>query len=166
MRSFPRVECKDCPKGLEMCHNRPCWGSVEEFAAIIDQGHAHELMLDYWSSDSLVGHEIKVLCGANNGHGGGHAGLSPKGTCALLVDGKCSINAIKPSEGAWACCKDSESKFDTQHKWKKELALDWDSPKGRALVKKWKAIVGLKGERPVPGLADEMEAMLNILGIK
>jgi hypothetical protein len=32
------MECKGCEKGISMCHHRPCFGTPEDFEAIIDAG--------------------------------------------------------------------------------------------------------------------------------
>lgn len=42
------MECTGCKEGVSMCHNRPCFGSPEEFDKIIDAGFADKLRIDYW----------------------------------------------------------------------------------------------------------------------
>lgn len=42
------MECTGCSKGISMCHNRPCFGSPEEFDKIIDAGYADKLRIDHW----------------------------------------------------------------------------------------------------------------------
>lgn len=43
------MECTGCSNGVAMCHNRPCFGSPEEFEKIIDAGFADKLRIDYWT---------------------------------------------------------------------------------------------------------------------
>lgn len=42
------MECTGCKQGVSMCHNRPCFGSPEEFDKIIDAGFADKLRIDHW----------------------------------------------------------------------------------------------------------------------
>ncbi len=42
------MECTGCKEGVAMCHNRPCFGSPEEFDKIIDAGFADKLRIDHW----------------------------------------------------------------------------------------------------------------------
>ena len=42
------MECTGCSKGVAMCHNRPCFGTPEEFSKIIDAGYANKLRIDHW----------------------------------------------------------------------------------------------------------------------
>lgn len=42
------MECTGCEMGIKMCHNRPCFGSPEEFDKIIDAGYADKLRIDYY----------------------------------------------------------------------------------------------------------------------
>jgi hypothetical protein len=43
------MECTGCKQGVSMCHNRPCFGSPEEFDKIIDAGYADKLRIDHWT---------------------------------------------------------------------------------------------------------------------
>lgn len=53
------MECTGCEKGVSMCHNRPCFGSPEEFDKIIDAGFADKLRIDYWAG-SPASSKIKI----------------------------------------------------------------------------------------------------------
>ena len=43
------MDCTGCSNGINMCHNRPCAGTPEEFDKIIDAGYADKLRIDYWT---------------------------------------------------------------------------------------------------------------------
>lgn len=141
--TYRKIECKGCIEGIGFCKNRPCWGTVKDFEKIIDAGHAHSLMLDFWGSDATISHNVEVLCGAIEGNQGKHVPFNAKGACVFLKDDLCSIHEIKPSEGAADCCKNPHGRI------RPELAKDWDSDSGRALVKRWRDIVGLHTERDI-----------------
>jgi len=53
------MDCTGCVNGINMCHNRPCAGTPEEFDKIIDAGYANKLRIDYWTG-SPEGSRIKL----------------------------------------------------------------------------------------------------------
>ena len=130
-----RIDCPNCVEGIKMCHRRPCWGTVEDFQRIIEQGHANKLMLDFYGTP---GEEVHILSGANNNRQGSHAPFNPIGTCIFLDDNKCSIHDIKPYGGAVSCCKQSDKEVRDIVK---HCIDSWRTPEGEALVKEWKRIV-------------------------
>ena len=142
-------ECLGCEKGISMCFNRPCWGTVEDFEKIIDEGHSDKLMLDYWigrgDREDIEGHpffgnpfkeDVFILCGAIKGFEGKKAPFSlfKKGGCTFLTEeNKCSIHHIKPIEGKYACCKSEDNKGRDL---RLSLVRMWDTEKGKELIKR------------------------------
>lgn len=55
------MECKGCTKGIDMCYNRPCWGTPADFAKIIDAGFAKLIQCDYYYRLSEGKENIEVL---------------------------------------------------------------------------------------------------------
>jgi hypothetical protein len=53
------MECTGCSNGVAMCHNRPCFGTPEEFDKIIDAGYAEKLRIDHWTG-APAGSRIKI----------------------------------------------------------------------------------------------------------
>lgn len=60
------MECTGCSTGAAMCHNRPCFGTPEEFDKIIDAGFADKLRIDYWVGSPLES-RIKLEDTLNDG---------------------------------------------------------------------------------------------------
>jgi len=126
-----------------MCE-RPCWGTPEEIKKIIEAGFSHKLMVDWWEN-SFSGN-LYLLCGAIIGHEKSYAPYTPFGRCAFLTDDNlCEIHNLKPSEGKFSDCSNSD-KFD----WKEfryQLAIEWQSKEGKNVLTDWKKSVGLlKGD--------------------
>lgn len=48
-------------------------------------------------------------------------------------------------------------------KWIVELIKDWDTPKGKNLIRRWRNQVKLKGKRPKPNIVDVFQLMLSSL---
>lgn len=129
------IECKGCEKGQEMCEHRPCWGTPNEIAYIMDQGET-AFMLDYWFIED--GDRIDVISPAITTFEGSEAPFWPHGKCAFFTeDRKCAIHAKygfdrKPIEGRQACCKRK-----TPANYHKSVAQMWDSIEGRRVVNQW-----------------------------
>ena len=154
-----RVECPDCKKGVDMCHLRPCWGTVEDFRKIIANGYAKKLMIDYYSADSLNnGEKIYFLSGASNGNECSKAHWYPKGTCLLLEDNKCTINALKPTMGRIMCWQEGHISEKLHTRLYENLA----TPAGRKLLENWKKMVDYvdKDDNEGFNFADALNAMM------
>ena len=127
----PTTEC-DCAECKQMCL-RPCWASPEEAETLIDAGLGNRLMLDYW-----VRHpeDIMLLCPAIKGSEGRNAPFMPIGECTFFnKEGHCDLHdkKLKPIEGRIANCK-SQTKGELHE----AVAFLWLSPKGRAVIERWK----------------------------
>lgn len=149
--------CEICRK---MCtENRTCWGTPEDMERIIDAGYADQLILDYYvmkdKDIDLLAPGVTILEPDFNVKRNEDITFKPKtyvkcrapflpvGRCVFFTGDKCSIHEIKPIEGKVASCKMREDKKldkkgDNLHK---ELAMVWDTPTGRKVVRKWKKIV-------------------------
>jgi hypothetical protein len=57
-------ECTGCQLGVQMCYNRPCMGTPEEFDKILDAGFAKNLHLEYWVRSTEEGGDIYMLSGS------------------------------------------------------------------------------------------------------
>ena len=135
--SAKRIECLNCKDGINMCKMRPCWGTIGDFKKIINAGHQEKLMIDYYSHNDLnKGKRVYFLSGASNGNECSKADWNPKGECIFLVDNKCSINHIKPTIGAVACCK-TPTDLKVMH----ACLRTWNTKQGKDLIEKWKVMV-------------------------
>ena len=144
MSSYAKVECPSCTKGIAMCHQRPCWGTVSDLERIIEEGHADKLMLDYYNHKDLNNREdVYFLSGANCGCEKQLAKLLPIGPCTFLSEDKCTIHDIKPTLGAVACCKDPHS-LTTKVIF--HCMESWIRKEGAELISRWKEMVGYDEE--------------------
>jgi hypothetical protein len=133
-----KIECKGCKSGVAMCYRRPCWGTIDDFRAIIKAGHADKLMIDYYNSDTLSDNKrIYFLSGANNGNEGSKADWNPKGKCIFLENDLCVIHEIKPTMGAVSCCKVEGGQRNEME----QCIKTWDSEDGEKLISEWKLMV-------------------------
>lgn len=149
----PPCSCSTCQS---MC-KRPCWPTPSEVLKLIEAGHAHKLMLDYWVGNfgpEKYSFDTMVVCPANPGKesisiadGGifsffdffGDSGGICSG-CVFQVEGLCSLHDahLKPAEGRVAHCQVKNTDLHEQ------VARTWDTDEGRAVVIKWCEIVGLE----------------------
>lgn len=54
--------CSGCNFGIKMCHNRPCWGTPEDFNKIMDAGFAKLIQCDFYYRKHLLKlPDIKIL---------------------------------------------------------------------------------------------------------
>ena len=153
------MECTGCLKGIAMCHNRPCFGTPEEFEKIIDSGFAKKLRIDYYvgradETNKLLGKEylekfpnpfkedVLMLSGGTNSDINFNAPFWPTGTCKLLENDLCSLHSLglKPHQGAKACCDDSKNEAEENIYY----AHLWNTDKGREVIKKFKKAVGIE----------------------
>lgn len=120
-----------CEKCVDLCKNRPCWGTPKEIKNIINAGFGNKLMLDYWVTDS---ENILIVSPAIKGFEWKNSPFIPTGECSFLLKyGLCEIHEIKPLEGreGYGC---KQTKF-TSHK---DVASLWDNDKARKLVEEWR----------------------------
>ncbi len=155
-----KTECKGCVNGINMCKRRPCWGTVDDFKKIIDAGNSKKLMIEYYNSDSLNSNKnIYFLSGASNGNERSKADWNPKGTCLFLENDLCSINSIKPTMGAIACCKGDQPNHKKDNE---ECIATWDTKEGKNLIEKWKVMVDYEDKEDHVGFSasDGLSAMM------
>lgn len=143
MTMLPDVECC-CDKCKSMCL-RPCWGTPEELEKIIDAGFSHKLMMDYFEEES-GNDRVYLLCGALQGYEGKRAPYWPQDDrgCAFFNEQRlCDLHdsKIKPVEGRVADCNHIG---DDDYYIHEEVAMLWNTNKGRSVLAKWKKIVGFK----------------------
>ena len=137
IKTAKRIECKDCRRGINMCEQRPCWGTVKDFKKIIKAGYAKKLMIDYYNNDKINnGEDIYFLSGASSGNECSKADWNPKGTCIFLENNKCIIHNIKPTSGAVSCCK-----IDYNLKLTHACLMTWTTTEGKKLIEDWKKMV-------------------------
>lgn len=161
MEKFSSVECQNCKEGVKMCHRNPCMGTVDQMQTIINAGYGSNLMLEIWHKEVRYNKNVQFLYAATEGHNAKFSPFKKGGTCIFLKDNKCSIHSIKPAEGKWSCCKiENKSVYE---KWIVELIKDWDTPKGKNLIRRWRNQVKLKGKRPKPNIVDVFQLMLSSL---
>jgi hypothetical protein len=105
----------------------------------MDAGFGSKLMLDWWEGDSFTdGEDIEIVAPAKKGCEGSTAHADPHGCCTLLTkDKKCAVHDVaKPLEGAVAFHDNATSpKSDTV---KKAIVTAWMTPKGKAVLSRWK----------------------------
>ena len=133
--SLPTKVCA-CDTCVDMCKNRPCWGTPSDIRKIIEAGHGKSLMLDYWAADSRSNYEeIKILSPAIVGRESWSAPFWPIGQCTFLDDKNlCRLHdsGLKPTEGKAAICDDSmpaNIHF--------EVAMTWNTEEARLLIVDW-----------------------------
>lgn len=109
MSEFTEYECS-CTKCVNMCKQRPCWGTPNEMKNIRDAGFGNRLMNDYWveqppTNDTDVYYDTLVESPAIVGYEGKEAPVRPVGRCTFLTeDNKCELHdlGLKPLEGRTA----------------------------------------------------------------
>lgn len=138
LTDYQPVECA-CNQCVAMCQRRPCWGTPEDIESLLDHGYAHGLMLDYWAGEP----GFDIVAPAIVGSESQRAPFWPVGPCTFLTERNlCALHdgGLKPTEGAVADCKDDQQNGVTLHE---QVARTWDTPKGRAVVHRWRKEVGL-----------------------
>ena len=130
---------------MQIYVHRPCWGTPKEIKKILDAGFGKKLMLDWWVGN---GKNIYIVCGANPGHGGGHApqeeflnrlmgnSLLRSGCMLQAEDGLCELHGVglKPKEGRTS---HHAQTFDS-HALHEEIARTWNTPEGKKIVRRFK----------------------------
>jgi len=158
--------CPGCVRGIRMCYNTPCMGSVDDLEKIIDAGYAKNLMLDWWTGTGdrtdKQSQEIRKLTRRENpfvndvfylvpaivGVEGKKTPYSRNGKCNLLINNQCSLHSLnlKPIQGRMSCCKVDRVYLDEEGK---EQDLDerfpilhtWNTERGQKLIERWKKLV-------------------------
>lgn len=146
-------ECS-CVKCVGACNNKPGWfmpGEAEQAAALFDmplaEFFATKCSVDWYENYGDDDRTVFVISPAHvNSTPGAEMPFDPRGTCRLLVDGKCSIHAAKPMECAEYMHGDSR---DATSERKQRLTHAWDTPDNQA------QIVALLGHAPVQAEDDD-----------
>ncbi len=140
LEDLPESECA-CAVCQAMCA-KPCWPTPEEAEALMRNGFAKRLMLDYWVA-SRHNEDIELLCPAHRGCEGKPAPFMPtsNGGCTFFENGLCLLHnrKLKPIGGRVATCK-RQVGIEVAHM----IATKWDTDKGREIVAKWKKLVNYK----------------------
>jgi hypothetical protein len=152
LNQIPKPECNGCMKGVAMCHNVPCIGTVEDIEKILDAGLGNNLMLDYWTgnpdidedSSNIFRKDVFYLAPATQGSQGKKAPFIRGGICAYLIDNKCSLHSkgLKPTQGRSACCKIDNLYIDSNGE-KRDIderlpiLMTWNTKKGKDLIERW-----------------------------
>jgi hypothetical protein len=120
-----------------MCE-RPCWGTPDEIARIIDAGHADRLSLDWW--DTCHG-DIPVLAPAERGYEGRRAANWPSGAgCTFFANGRCLLHTsrLKPMEGRVARHDRPRDEYMRVKEW---IVAQWETARAAELIARWKTMV-------------------------
>ncbi len=139
---FPPSEPCTCETCRGFCA-RPGWWLVAEARAAIDAGLADRMMLEL-SQDRTSG----VLSPAFQGNEGFYALAELAGNlCTFLAQDRCELfgSLYQPLE----CRFCHHDRLGTGLGCHREILRDWDSGKGRRLVRHWLALRGLE---PLPRL--------------
>jgi hypothetical protein len=124
IKNFKTTECA-CEICIQMCKDRPCWGTPEDVQKIIDAGYQDRLMKDWWVAEP----NILILSPAIVGYEGKCAPSWPEGKCTFLSESNmCEIHELKPLEGRVAIHSGSE---DNMHK---VTAMTWDNEESQNFV--------------------------------
>ena len=165
LKKMPIPECPGCKRGIRMCYNTPCMGTVDDIERLINAGYAKNLMLDWWvgvetqikhtksgknlKPDNEFTEDVPYLVPAIVGRQGKQAPWNKKGRCNLLVDDQCSVHVIKPVQGKASCCKvepetiiveGEEQYIDERIK----ILHTWNTQRGKDLIIRWKQEVDFK----------------------
>lgn len=136
-------ECS-CSKCKSMCH-APCCGSVEDFEKLIEAGYADRLMFDDLPSISECGDILKPALKGSEGKQAPWETRTELG-CTFWKYGKCELHnkGLKPIQGKQANHTNHHVAEEVSEKFSKVSKADWESPRGLALIKKWKKLVNYK----------------------
>ncbi len=131
LEDYTATECA-CAVCQSMCRSCPCWGTPREIVKLIRAGHGYKLMLDWWIEDDQLPY-TEVICPAEVGLEAFKTSSWRDGACTFFVEGRCSIHAIKPSEGRFAIHVGlGQSLLHLA------VARTWNNPSGRRVVRYWK----------------------------
>jgi len=152
-RSTQKKDCT-CSRCVERCRTYPGWMSVGEAEAAIAAGAGGRLMRDWLEPDRKVGNteRIYVLCPADVLREGKDApdnaelsagltflsmmmgDVNPMVCTYLTTEGRCEIHdsGFKP-----VMCRTSFGCKPNIGQSKRDIAPEWNTPRGRALVARW-----------------------------
>lgn len=142
LAKMPSVDCPTggCDRCVQMCSNRPCWGTPEDARRLIAAGYGSRLMADYWAvardGDALI------IAPAIEGYESKHAPFWPRGRCTFLTpDGKCELHdlGLKPTEGRIADCREDEDSKANGNGVHRAVADSWMNEEAQALAAAWRA---------------------------
>ena len=95
------LECS-CQQCIQMCHYRPCFPTPKEAKALIQQGLAARLMLDWFTSDSIEGVVCLITPIIQGFEFQGHPSKENYTTCTFLdQNDQCDLHdkGLKPLGG-------------------------------------------------------------------
>lgn len=137
-----------CAVCVGFCQKHPCLGTPEEAEKLLDAGFADRMMLDCWYYPSMSHPEktenVYRVQPAGKGNEGKQAGFwAPfkEWPCTMLTEeGKCLLHdpGLKPLEGRVASHEKIETGHDEVEKLGAWLEAQWDTPRGRRVVERWK----------------------------
>jgi hypothetical protein len=136
VQKYPPSPACSCPVCQSYCA-RPGWWTVEEAAHAIRAGYAFRMMLEM-SPDRAFG----VLSPAFKGCEGDFARqIYSKHGCTFLNDKRCELHETRfqPLE----CRYCHHERVGSGPQCHADIANDWNSPAGRALVVRWTKLSGL-----------------------
>ena len=136
IEKYPPSEPCGCEVCLAYCR-RPGWWTVKEAAKAVESGLAGRMMLEL-APDRSFG----VLSPAFRGNEREFAlERHAAGGCSFLTDGRCELHgsALQPLEGRFC----HHERLGLGPKCHADLEKDWHTPAGRALVRRWGAMIGL-----------------------
>lgn len=129
LKNIPDCSC-DC-KSCKLLCAIPCVGTPKEIEKIIENGYADKLILrpiDYFYDNDWQ--TCFILCPSKNFNNMKCSFQNDKDLCELHK------NNLKPCEGRKASCKRSDDDF-TEDNIRTEIALLWEMPHGKKLIRKW-----------------------------
>jgi hypothetical protein len=136
---------------VAICKHRPCWGTPQEIAVLIEKGFGDRMMLDWWAGDETDHNDIYIICPAVSGYEGQRSPFFPTGVCSLLENDLCMVHDWKPTEGRENFgCKDTP-----QSQTHKEVAMTWNTDEGREVVRVWEELHNpTEGDDPMNMIVD------------
>lgn len=140
-KRYPPSEPCNCKICTGFCR-RPGWWTVAQASKAIDAGYGQRMMLEI---DPNL--DSGVLSPALKGNEGRIANiLYAYNRCCFLRDNLCELHGtgLKPLECRFAHHKHMELGMQCH----KDIGKEWDSPLGKALVKKWFSIMLLNNKSP------------------
>ena len=122
--------CNTC---VDMCKQRPCWGTPEEIAGLIELGFGSGFMLDWWVD--VYNGDIYVVSPAIAEYESQRAPGWPTGRCTFLNENNlCDLHdtGFKPMGARLALCRGSQEGGRA-----KKIAHMCDSAAGKEIVEEW-----------------------------
>lgn len=128
----------DCDQCKRMCH-APCCGSVEDFEKLIDAGYGDRLMFDDLPSTVDGGDLLKPALKDHEGQKAPWQTRTLRGCTFWNENGHCELHdlGLKPTQARLV--QHGEDGFDVE-KYAAISKEDWESPRGLAVIERWKKI--------------------------